>query len=129
MEQQAIESTWGTPALQAFQKMAQAAADHHKSVNAEAMIAKLAEFNNKYKDLPNRITEVAAQIHHCYVRKPFNKKKRILELALSGDANILFENVIIPYLKQMKGYRRLHGIAPKGDLERKVQEIVESLSV
>ena len=41
---------------------------------------------------------------------------------------LLWDKILLPKVMQLKGYKPMEGMAPAGDLERKVQEWIDSAS-
>ena len=67
---------------------------------------------------------MSQQAKECYIRKPHDKRKRFIEIHLDGDVKQLFDVAVLPHLRTVKMFRQLVGTAPRGDLERRVQEFV-----
>jgi len=67
---------------------------------------------------------------HCpvfVIVAPFDKQKRKLEISMSMELKVVWEASILPLLANQKAFRMLRGTAPRGTMEREVQEFLDSI--
>ena len=62
---------------------------------------------------------------HVMVTKPFDKRLRKVEIGLREPALSLYRQHIHPLIAQEAGFRTLVGSAPRGQLERQLQEFID----
>ncbi len=60
------------------------------------------------------------------VTKMLNKKLKKVEIKLRSPIKRLFTSTIMPLLRDEKAFRLMMGSAPRGALERGIQEFIDS---
>ncbi len=125
-----IEKTLGTAEVEVFNGLVVAAEQFLKEAGNKTALEALGQFNVQFKEmkLKDKLKHFMTQVLHTKISQPFNKKLRTIELHLTGDCHGLYEVVVLPALKEMKGLHQYMGQAPRGNLERQVQSIVDELS-
>ena len=59
--------------------------------------------------------------------KPFSKQLRKIQVGLRGDAEQVYLRAMLPLIRKEKGFRLLAGSAPRGELERMLQEFLSEV--
>ena len=71
------------------------------------------------------------EVRHCRIVKAFDKKYKKVEVyvVVGSQAEAVWKYVVVAMSKADKAYKPLCGIAPRGDLERKIRAFLEDGTV
>jgi len=93
----------------------------------KTMLSKyIAEVNGMDKAL--RMSMMAKEVRHIKFAKAFDKANKKLEIMIlpGSKSETVFEESVLPVMKLEKGFKEKHGVAPKGNLERRLQSWLEN---
>ena len=92
----------------------------------------LSDYTTKVKALQghHRYEFLVGQVNFCRVRQVFSKEHANIETSVTPDTEAAgIWHHIVQYLCQYTGARRLDGIAPKTNLERRIEQMLRRLGV
>ena len=123
-------NTIGIPSIRIYNLWVEEALEYYKALGesgkkAVVDIQKFIAEMDKKKDIK---VQLAMQVPHIMITKPFDKTMRKIEIGASGPALVMLENYIMPIIRALPGYRPLVGSAPRGQLERQIQEFIDSMA-
>ena len=92
----------------------------------EALLKYIAEWGPRVKDNAQGFREMAKEVRHFRLVTHYDKKTTRVEAQISpaSMSHVVYTDIIVPYMKNQGG-EEMEGIAPRGDLERRIQEALD----
>jgi len=96
--------------------------------NQQQALAEITKYIEQINLMPDeeRMISLCKNVPHIMIIVPFDKKTRRVEMALNSEISTV-NQIIMAYVKTLKGFRMLLGAAPRTALERKAQEFLDSV--
>ena len=105
------------PGMTGFEVLRELKSDDTTSMIPVIMLAGVSE--------RSKIQEALTSGSDYYIIKPFDHRWRRIEMSITGAAKEIFEQAVLPLLKAEPGWKQLMGTAPRGALERQLQEFLD----
>jgi len=113
-----ILNLWITEAVK-FWSAKPEAASKEKAAQLQAVLAPFAN------DTQAARTYLGTACGHFMITQPYNKAMRKVEVGLDAKMREVFLSLIMPMVMNIKGFRKLSGKPPRGQLVREIQQFLD----